>query len=69
MTETEISDALDAMENDSSYNTTSAYSANIERYPDNIMPFKDKHLTYIKSHKITNPNQYISNLKLMTKIR
>lgn len=69
MTQQEIEDALIEMERDSAYNTESGYSPNLTLHPDNVMSFKDKHLAYLKMHKTTDPNQYLSNLRLMTKIR
>ena len=69
MTQQEIEEALLEMEQDNAYNTKSGYSPNLALHPDNIMSFKDKHLAYLKMHKTTDPNQYLSNLRLMTKIR
>lgn len=68
MTEEEISEILAQMEKDTTYNTMPVYSSNLNLYPDNVMSFREKHMAYIKAHKVTNPSQYISNLKLMTKI-
>lgn len=65
----EIEAALLDMELDNAYNTESVYNPNTILYPNNKMSFKDKHLAYLKSNKATNPEQYLSNLKLMTKIR
>lgn len=60
---------LELMMTDDSYNTPTTYSANTELYPDNQMPFIDKHMNYLCSHPSVNPNVYLSNLRLMTKIR
>ncbi len=59
---------LAAMVQDESFNTESSYSANSTLYPDNIIPFVDKHMQYLRSHA-TDPQQYVSNLRLMTRIR
>jgi hypothetical protein len=64
-----IEEALRTMEQDDAYYTESSYCANSTLYPDNRMPFVAKHLAYLKSHGSVNPEQYISNLKLMTRIR
>ncbi|HSX07280.1 MAG TPA: hypothetical protein VLG11_00095 [Candidatus Saccharimonadales bacterium] len=51
------------------YNTTATYSANSSLYPDNLMPFIDKHMNYLISHPLLDPVKYIANIKLMTKLR
>jgi hypothetical protein len=51
------------------YNTEAGYSANAVLYPDKLIPFVDKHMLYLKNHPSINTEHYISNLKLMTKIR
>lgn len=66
---TEIERRLRAMVEDTSFNTESGYSSNGILYPDNIMPFVDKHMAYLRSHSGINPQQYLSNLRLMTRIR
>lgn len=57
------------MVDDTTYNTESSYSANLDTYPDNRIPFVDKHMSYLKAHPAIQPDQYISNLRLMTRIR
>lgn len=69
--EQEIADTralLLAMVEDGGFNTTGSYSANSTLYPDNVIPFVDKHIQYLSTHTL-NPHQYLSNLRLMTKIR
>jgi hypothetical protein len=51
------------------YNTESSYSANSELYPDNRIPFVNKHMAYLRSHPATDPEQYLANLRLMTRVR
>lgn len=51
------------------YNTTATYSANKLQYPDNLLPFIDKHMNYLASHPLIDPDKYIANIKLMTKLR
>ena len=63
-----IRETLELMVQDASYNTKPSFSANTERYPDNLIPFIDKHLDYLMTHKSVNPQQYISNLRLMTRL-
>lgn len=54
---------------DEAYNTDSSYSANSELYPDNLIPFVAKHMSYLNAHPSTDPQHYISNLRLMTRVR
>ncbi|HSX47542.1 MAG TPA: hypothetical protein VLF63_02090 [Patescibacteria group bacterium] len=59
---------LQSMTADSNYNTTSTYSANSVRYPDNLIPFVDKHMDYMNSFPKLDPASYIANLKLRTRL-
>jgi len=61
--------SLKDMVSDTAYNTTSSYSANSELYPDHKISFVSKHKDYIFNHPATNPQQYLSNLRLMTRVR
>lgn len=45
----------------------STYSSNTALYPDNQIPFIDKHVAYLLDHPKVDPLQYLSNLKLMLK--
>lgn len=65
----EIVRELHQMEQSDGFVTLPSYSANTELYSDNLMPFVDKHVSYLKSHPSTNPQHYISNLRMMTRIR
>ena len=58
---------IDMTQNDR-YNTNSSYSANSVAHPDNLIPFVDKHMTYICSNPNINPDQYLANLRLLTKL-
>jgi len=63
-----VQERLEAMEKDPSLHTTkSTYSANTGLYPDNQMPFRDKHYDYLLNHPGVDPDQYLSNLRLMLK--
>lgn len=64
-----IAQVLDLMVLDDAYMTQPSFSANSEKYTDNLIPFTDKHMAYLRNHPATDPEHYISNLKLMTKIR
>ena len=64
----EVIESLEQMVQDDTYNTQSSFSANTEQYPDNLIPFVDKHVNYLMSHKGVNPQQYLSNLRLMTRL-
>ena len=63
-----IADKLSLLVGNSSYNTTSTYTSNAEKYPDNILPFVDKHIDYLHKHPNINPEQYIANLKMKTRV-
>lgn len=60
---------LTAMERDISYNTESSYSANEVDHPEHNISFIDKHMHYLSEHPKVNPQQYLSNLRLMTRRR
>jgi hypothetical protein len=60
---------LQLMEQDESLKTESSYSANGVLYPDHQIPFAKKHMAYLMSHPNVNPDQYLSNLRLIIKIR
>lgn len=60
---------LHDMERDVRYVTKSTYSSNSNRYPNNQMPFVDKHMAYLSSHPEVDAEHYIANLRLITKIR
>ena len=65
----EIKKILIHMAEDSAYNTTSTYSADAIQYPNNLIPFVDKHMNYINTHPSIDPNHYIANLRLITRFR
>ncbi len=54
---------------DPAFSTESSYSANVAAYPDHLIPFVQKHIAYLHAHPKVNPDQYLSNLRMMTKIR
>jgi hypothetical protein len=60
---------LKDMDANAIYATSSSYSTNSELYPDNLIPFVDKHMNYMRSHPSTNAQHYLANLRLMTRIR
>lgn len=64
-----VAEILNAMVLDSAYMTKSSFSADSEHYPDNLMPFTDKHMQYLLKHPDTDAKHYISNLKMISKIR
>jgi hypothetical protein len=65
----EIKQALIAMASDTRFNTVSSYSSNTTTYPDHLISFVDKHMEYLENHPTTDPGQYVSNLRLMTRIK
>ena len=64
-----IREQLQAIMNDQAYNTGPSYSANVSDYPDGKIPFIDKHIRYLIQHPGVDSNQYLSNLRLILKIR
>lgn len=58
---------LTSMATDVRFETQAGYSTNTGRYPNNLIPFVDKHMLYLQNHPAINPEHYIANLKLMTK--
>ncbi len=65
----EIERILRSMSADAAYNTRSSYTANTLRYPDNLIPFVDKQMDYLRSHPAIDPKHFIANLQLMTRIK
>jgi len=57
---------LKLMANDPRYNTQGTFSA---RYSSNLMPFVERHMKYLSEHPKLDTQHYLSNLKLMTKIK
>lgn len=64
-----VREILCNMVEDQAYNTRPSYSADTTRYPDNLMPFVDKHMNYLSSHANLNAEHYISNLRLLSRLK
>ncbi len=64
-----VKQELLSMAKDMTYNTLSSYSANSDTYPDNLIPFVDKHMSYLNTHPSVDTEHYLANLRLMTRIR
>ena len=62
----EIKEQLRVMEDDPKYHTKSSYSPTCEG---SDISFVDKHFAYISTHPAVNPQMYVANLRLMTKVR
>ncbi len=60
---------LKKMAIDVKYNTGASYSTNSDLYPDNLIPFVNKHVDYIRKYPSMDPYQYLANLRLMTRVR
>ncbi|HXR49841.1 MAG TPA: hypothetical protein VN778_02340, partial [Verrucomicrobiae bacterium] len=65
----DIRRALQQMALDSSYSTASSYSADSLTYPDNLIPFIDKHMNYLNAHPKLDASMYLANIKLMSRVR
>lgn len=57
------------MELDKTYRTDPTHTANIAAYPDMKKPFVESHLDYLTKHSEVEPAHYLSNLRLMLRIR
>lgn len=64
-----IKQKLEQMVGNETYNTGKSYSSNSVLYPDNRLPFVDKHMNYIVNHPSLDANMYLANIRLMTKVR
>jgi hypothetical protein len=51
------------------YNTPPSFTADDIQYPDNLMPFLDKHMNYLNAHPMLDASMYLANLRLKTRIR
>lgn len=60
---------LRSMVNDTAYSTEPSYSTNSGLYPDNLIPFVDKHMNYLLHHPATETGHYLANLRLMTRLK
>ena len=61
-----VREKLMAIEGNVDYLTSeSSYTSNQAQYPDGRIPFVDKHMDYLLMHPNVNPEQYLSNLRLM----
>lgn len=64
-----ILEELKSMASNATYNTGSSYSTDSGAYSDNLMPFVDKHMRYLIAHPSVDPDHYLANLRLMTRVR
>ena len=60
---------LQQIDMDSAFNTSASYSANTTLYANNSITFVDKHMAYLNNNPHVNPDLYLSNLRLITRIR
>lgn len=58
---------LQRMSHDSNFTTKATYAPNSEMYPTNKMSFVQRHKEYLRTHPATDPQMYLSNLRLMTR--
>lgn len=65
----EVRKKLESMFADSAYNTRATYTPDETLYPDNLLPFVDKHMNYLNSHPKINTQVYLANIRLMTRIK
>ncbi len=69
MTEKELVAALVTMERDPNLITKPSFTTNKTDWPNNQMPFVAYHVQYVRTHKLVTPEGYLSNLRLMLKVR
>ncbi len=69
MSEEEIIAKLKVLEDDPTMKAESIYSPTATGWPGNRLPFVERHLAYLRTHKTVNLEHYISNLALMIKKR
>lgn len=60
---------LQSFEDDPTMSTSGRYSPSASEWQDNILPFSEIHLAYLRKNKTVNPLHYLSNLELMIKTR
>ncbi len=65
----DIKARLVRMTQDPVFSTKPSYSANAAQYPDNLIPFVDKHMNYLAAHPGTDPQHYMANLRLITRLK
>ncbi len=65
----EIKQTLLLMTKNRIYNTKPSYSANIARYPNNLIPFVDKHMNYLNVHPNLDPDHYLANLRMVSLLK
>lgn len=62
-----IEEAFQDMSKDARYNTDASYSPDVVAYPDNLIPFVEKHKAYLTAHPRLDARMYLANLRLMTR--
>jgi hypothetical protein len=65
----EVEKLLRDMVLNAAYHTAASYSANSTTYPNNLIPFVDKHMNYLQAHPKTDPQHYMANLRLSTRLK
>lgn len=64
-----VKEELRRMVEDEAFFTESSYSADFEKYTDNLIPFVDKHMNYLRTHPSVEIDHYLANLRLMTRLK
>jgi hypothetical protein len=65
----DIREELQTMIASDLYNTASSYTTDTSSYPDNLMPFADKHMNYLYTHPSLDATVYLANVRLKTRDR
>jgi hypothetical protein len=69
MPDIDVITELQNMLKDTTYSTQPGYSIDGETYPDHSVPFVKHHMHYLERHPQVDPAHYLSNLRLMLKVR
>jgi len=65
----EIKKRLMLMVESDTFSTSGTFTSDSEQYPDNVVPFVDKHIRYLYTHPKLDVEHYLANLRLMTRKR
>jgi hypothetical protein len=64
-----VREKLEAIAADATYNTPSSYSPDSQHYPNNQIPFVDRHVEYLLNHPKLDSAQYLANLRMKIRSR
>lgn len=65
----DVKQKLEYLLQDKGYNTIPSYTADTVTYPDNQIPFVNRHMDYLNTHPNLDSELYLANIRLKTRIR